>query len=135
MIRFFVHSLLVLCASFTALTLGYLIFTGFAMQARPMNQDLAYDALVRELQSTLTGGKDKLRLAPVMMLQRPDEVIFVGQGTVNSSRQQRDPIPLLERLSFRYVVIVSRQCIKWDASCYKADELELTAEKNAVPMI
>jgi hypothetical protein len=114
---------------------GYFAFTHFALQGRPLNESLAYDALVRELGESLTAGKERMRLAPVTMLQRPDEMIFMGEGTLSSSRQQRAAIPLIEKLKFRYIAIVSRHCAEWDANCYRANELELSAEKSALPMI
>jgi hypothetical protein len=99
---------------------GYFAFTHFALQGRPLNESLAYDALVRELGESLTAGK---------------EMIFMGEGTLSSSRQQRAAIPLIEKLKFRYIAIVSRHCAEWDANCYRANELELSAEKSALPMI
>ena len=118
-----------------ALVGGGVVFSDLALHARPLNERFAYDALVRQLGESLTAGKERIRLAPVSMLQRPYEVIFMGEGTLNSSRAQRAAIPLIESLKFRYIVIVSRHCTEWDAKCYRAEELELSAEKDALPMI
>jgi hypothetical protein len=123
---------------FTVLLLaaGYVAFAHIALQGRPLNESLAYDALVREIGESLTAGRERIRLAPVTMLQRPDEVMFTGEGSLSSSRQQRVvAIPLIEKLKFRYIVIVTRHCNEWDANCYQANELELSAEKNALPLI
>ena len=128
---------LYLLFNITALALfgGYFIFTNIAFHQRPLNEHLAYDALVRQLGESLSAGKERIRLAQVDMLQRPHEVIFMGEGNLNSSRKDSQVIPLIEKLKFRYIVIVSRDCLEWDAKCYRADELELSAETNALPMI
>jgi hypothetical protein len=114
---------------------AYFAFIHFALQGMPLNQDLAYEALVRKLGQSLAAGKEQIRLAQVEMLQRPHEVIFMGEGTLGGSRRSRAAVSQIEKLEFRYIVIITRHCAEWDANCYKAEELNLSAEENVFPMI
>ena len=120
---------------FFAATAIYLVVPILGYQGRPLDGDLAYAALVQQLQNSLADGKKMLHLEPAVMLQRPDEMIFMGEGTVRTPRQKQQPIPLLEKLTFRYIMVINRRCNEDDAGCYEANQLELRAENELLPMI
>ena len=123
--------------SLTALMLAmaaYIVFTTAAINSRPLDPGLAYEALVAKLQKT-AAGRHLIDLSQATLMQRQKEIIFFGQGRVHLADQSNYGLPLIESYDFQYIGVVGRTCAEWHSDCYRARELEITGKKTAGPMI
>jgi hypothetical protein len=112
----------------------YALFTVLALYTRPLNPDLAYEALVAELKQ-MQAGHHPLNLSDTTLMQRQNELIFYGRGQVRSADRRRD-LPILENYEFQYIGVVRRKgCSDWFPNCYGTDKVEITGTKFAGPMI
>ena len=127
---------LILCST-TALLIAISVYTAFttvAMNSRPLDPALAYEALVAKLQKT-AAGRHAIDLSETTLMQRQKELIFFGQGRVRLADQSNYGMPLIESYDFQYIGVVGRTCLEWHSNCYRAQELEITGKKTASPMI
>jgi hypothetical protein len=105
------------------------------LDSRPLDDDLAYRALQHQLRRPEMIGNHLLNLTPAKMIERNGEAILVGKGSTQYSASGGEDVPVLENLNFEYIMIISRECHNSDAKCYKAHQVELTGEKNSLPLI
>ena len=128
-------AMLVIAGFFFGALLVYFVLLGYVLKTTPLDEELAYNALQNRLRVFATAGRNRLDLSPVTLLGRQNELIFFGTGSVRGANGEQAEMPILESIQFRYIIIMTRGCRWWVSSCYKADELELTGEKNLGPKI
>jgi hypothetical protein len=121
-------------ATIIVAVLSYDLFTRTAMDGRPLNPELAYEALVTKLQQT-EGGRQRLILSETTLMQRKNELIFLGRGRVRSANRGNYDVPIIESSEFQYIAVIRRNCGEWHSDCYRASELEITGTKLGIPMI
>jgi hypothetical protein len=121
-------------AALMLVSLSCLAMNEWIWRQRPLNPELAYDALVAKLQKT-EAGRHAMDLSGATFMRRDKELIFFGRGQVRLANRSRYSIPLVESYDFQYIAVVGRICDKWESECYEASEFEITGKKRAIPMI
>src|SRR5262245_10255013 len=97
--------------------------------SRPLDDDLAYEALERKLSSSELVAPQSLKLSPATVMHRNGEAIFFGEGSAENPNVGRQGVPIVENVKFKYMMVISRQCNEMDSKCYEAEAMQLTGEK------
>lgn len=113
---------------------SYEIATKMIWNARPLNPELAYEALEAKLKPA-GAGRHLFDLSEATRMERGDELIFFGRGRVRSADTRKYSMPIIESYDFQYIAVMRRICHEWRSDCYAASDIEITGKKAEVPMI
>lgn len=122
-------------APIVAVSAGYLAFMQLVVNGLPLDDSLAYQALVGQLHRQDGLSTRPLELSTATIIHRDGEAILYGGGSLRRSYLDHGTRPVSEAIEFSYLAVVSRKCHERTAACYEADEIEVTGRKHVAPLI
>lgn len=119
------------------LVFGILAVLNSVLFSMPMDDNLALESLKAELRSSANLGTNwRITLEPTKVIARNGELIFSGEGAAERPLvSQVENLPIVERLKFDFIGIVTRECHQQNTSCYKTEDIGVSAEKSLQPII
>ena len=122
-------------APFVVMTVGYLAIMHLVVSGMPLDDSLAYQALVGQLHRQDGLSARPLELSTATIIHRDGEAILYGGGSLRRSYLDHGTRPVSEAIEFSYLAVISRKCNERTAACYKADDIEVTGRKRVAPLI
>src|SRR5690349_17141458 len=81
---------------------GFIALYVTALTQKPLDPELAYEALRIQLQRT-EAGRHALDFSSPTMMERREELLFFGRADVRLADRVRDGVPLIENYDIQYI--------------------------------